>query len=80
MAVGLVEFMLKLEMSLNVTPWYARVPTPSNPADDPSRGDVDDLVSRGVVAVCPDEHLDDILTVLSELPDMKGSANYNGKA
>ena len=33
-ASSLVEFMLKLEMALNITPWYARVPTASNVADD----------------------------------------------
>ena len=35
-ANSLIEFLLKLEMASNVTPWYARVPTPSNVADSPS--------------------------------------------
>ena len=37
-AVLLVDFLLKLEMSVCASPWYARVPTPSNIADEPSRG------------------------------------------
>ena len=64
-ASSLVEFMLKLEMALNVTPWYARVPTASNVADEPSRGEVEELGSKGILAVQPESELRDIFVVLA---------------
>ena len=48
----LVEFLLKLEMSSSLTPWYSRVPTPSNIADEPSRGEVEPLLSAGALQSC----------------------------
>ncbi|CAE7032315.1 unnamed protein product [Symbiodinium sp. CCMP2592] len=33
----LLEIFLQLEHDASVVPWYARVPSPSNPADEPSR-------------------------------------------
>eukprot|EP00972_Heterocapsa_arctica_P018444 2723957-Heterocapsa_arctica.AAC.1 len=36
-----------------VSSWYDRVPSPSNPADDPSRGVVAGLVAAGAVRVVP---------------------------
>ena len=80
MASSLVEFMLKLEMSLNLTPWYARVPTSSNVADEPSRGDVKVLDAKGIRAVQPDSELNDIFVVLSELADKRGSTGHREKA
>ena len=35
-ARSLIDFLLKLEMAVCASPWYARVPTPSNVADGPS--------------------------------------------
>ena len=75
-ASSLVEFMLKLEMSLNLTPWYARVPTSSNVADEPSRGDVKVLDAKGIRAVQSDSELNDIFVVLSELADKRGSTGH----
>ena len=72
-ASSLVEFMLKLEMSLNLTPWYARVPTTSNVADEPSRGDVEALDTEGILAIRPESELNDIFVVLSELAVNRGS-------
>ena len=62
----LVEFLLKLEMAANVTPWYARVPTPSNIADDPSRGVTQALTESGAEWVAPLSELQDIITILLE--------------
>ena len=56
-ARALVGFLLKLEMAVCAAPWYARVPTPSNIADDPSRGDLQTLLSQGVNQLDPSEAL-----------------------
>ena len=66
-AGALVEFLLKLEMSTNITPWYTRVPTCSNVADEPSRGELEKLLARGVPRVDGSKELLDILAVLKEL-------------
>ena len=66
-ANSLIEFLLTLEMSNNLTPWYARVPTPSNVADEPSRGVLDCLVEQQVRRVDAKTEFDDILKVLAEL-------------
>ena len=79
-ASSLVEFMLKLEMALNVTPWYARVPTASNIADEPSRGDVEVLKAKGIVAVQTELELNDIFVVLSELAVKRGSTVHGDAA
>ena len=65
-ANSLVEFLLKLEMASNVTPWYTRVPTPSNVADDPSRGVVRHLIESGAKCEDPAKELQDIITILLE--------------
>ena len=70
----LVEALLKLEMATFTTPWYSRVPTPSNIADEPSRGEVDDLVSKGVNETCVKDALRQILQVLAEATVIGGNA------
>ena len=68
-ARSLIDFLLELEMAVCAAPWYARaarVPTPSNIADDPSRGDTSILVSRGVRQTNPQVELDQIMEVLME--------------
>lgn len=49
----LVAMLLKTEDSISLTPWYARAPSDSNPADSPSRAHnqhfLDIMVSTGVV-------------------------------
>ena len=66
-ANSLVEFLLKLEMKANVTPWYSRVPSPSNISDEPSRGEVEALIDQHVDRVGAQTELSDILVVLKEL-------------
>ena len=68
----LVEFLLKLEMATNVTPWYTRVPTPSNIADDPSRGVIKPLVESGAEGTVPMKELQDIITILLESTVKRG--------
>ena len=70
----LVEFLLKLEMATNVTPWYTRVPTPSNIADDPSRGVVQHLLESGSERKIPSSELQDIFTILLESAVKRGDA------
>ena len=70
----LVEFLLKLEMATNVTPWYTRVPTPSNIADDPSRGVIQHLLESGSERKIPSAELQDIFTILSESAVKRGDA------
>ena len=62
----LIESLLKLEMATCTTPWYSRVPTPSNIADGPSRGEIHDLTANGINRVCVKEPLEEILQVLAE--------------
>ena len=40
---------LALEAMLQITPWYARVPTDSNLSDSPSRFSLDKLLAMGVI-------------------------------
>ncbi|CAE7258535.1 unnamed protein product [Symbiodinium sp. CCMP2592] len=44
----LLEIFLQLEHDASVVPWYARVPSPSNPADEPSRIECKSLCLLGV--------------------------------
>ena len=62
----LIDFLLKLEMSSCTTPWYTRVPTPSNVADEPSRGDVAELLAHNVPETNVKEALQEIMMVLAE--------------
>ena len=68
----LIEALLKLEMATCTTPWYSRVPTPSNIADDPSRGEIRELVTSGVNRTCVKDSLEEILLVLAEATVMGG--------
>ena len=70
----LIEALLKLEMATCTTPCYSRVPTPSNIADDPSRGDIHDLVMSGVNRTCVKDSQQEILLVLAEATVMGGQA------
>ena len=69
----LIDFMLKLEMSANLTPWFARVPTPSNIADEPSRGVLSSLIALGALQVESGKALFDIFEVLTDFTDKGGS-------
>jgi len=70
----LIEALLKLEMATCTTPWYSRVPTPSNIADDPSRGEIHELVKNSINQTCVKEVLSDILLFLAEATVMGGHA------
>ena len=41
----MIDALLKVEAESSAFPWYARVPSPSNPSDELSRGDVDSFQS-----------------------------------
>ena len=43
----LVASIMDREYALQTKSWYGRVPSHSNPSDDPSRGSFDALVARG---------------------------------
>ncbi|CAE6970568.1 unnamed protein product [Symbiodinium sp. CCMP2592] len=44
----LLEAFLQKEHNSSIIPWFARVPSPSNPADEPSRVELDSLSLLGV--------------------------------
>jgi len=69
----LIDFLLKLEMSSCTTPWYTRVPTPSNVADEPSRGEVAELRAQNVSETKVEEALQEIVMVLAEDAVKRGS-------
>ena len=64
-ANSLIDFLLKLEMANCTTPWYTRIPTPSNIADNPSRGDVCELVRQKVSATDVRKGLQEIMIALA---------------
>ena len=43
----MLESLLQKEYELSLVPWYARVPSPANPADEPSRVECDRLCLCG---------------------------------
>ncbi len=47
-ATRMLSFFTEFEMKLQIKTWIARVPTSSNPADKPSRGDLSEMEQRGV--------------------------------
>ena len=63
---GLVEQLLRVEDLSSCFCWFARVPSPSNPADDPSRGAVNDLLRDGVPFVEVGDIIEDCLATLSK--------------
>ena len=54
----LLEITLNVEMGTHAIPWYARVPSASNPSDSLSRGCCDDFIPQQRVSV--DAHLNQI--------------------
>ena len=56
----MLDALLKVEASSSAFPWYARVPSPSNPSDDLSRGDLSFFESLGIPRVCIREWVDEI--------------------
>ena len=74
-ANSLIDFLLKLEMATCTTPWYTRIPTPSNIADDPSRGVVEALLAQKVSETSVQDGLREIMVALAE-DTVKMGANF----
>lgn len=49
-ASKMISLFTELEMDLQIKSWIARVPTSSNPADKPSRGDLSEMIERHISA------------------------------
>lgn len=62
---GLVEQLLKVEDISSCFCWFARVPSPSNPADAPSRGEVQALIDNCVPLVDVSDIVSDCMSALS---------------
>lgn len=60
----LIETLLILEVESRIFPWYARVPSPSNIADDPSRGQYEHLLKPGAKQVDVEKQVDAVLNRL----------------
>ena len=58
--------LLKLEMAVNISPWYSRTPTPSNIADDPSRGQTEYLLQQRVKQTDVTDSLEEIRLALAK--------------
>jgi len=58
--------LLKLEMAVNISPWYSRIPTPSNIADDPSRGQTEYLLQQRVKQTDVTDSLEEIRLALAK--------------
>ena len=50
-AASMLRLFTEFEMNLQIKTWIARVPTSSNPADKPSRGDLSEMEQRHVTPV-----------------------------
>ena len=69
-SMALIEVLLRTEEGGAFYPWYARVPSPSNPGDRPSRGETDWLNALGVDRIC----VSDLLSVvIKEVVQIKNS-------
>eukprot|EP00435_Cladocopium_sp_Y103_P004485 s3451_g1.t1 len=63
---GLVEQLLKVEEISSCFCWFARVPSPSNPADNPSRDDCEELMSSGVPFINVEDIVSEAITRLGK--------------
>ena len=61
---GLVEQLLRVEDFAACFCWFSRVPSPSNPADEPSRGDIASLQDLGIPLVDVSDIVADCLSTL----------------
>ena len=69
-SMALIEVLLRSEEGGAFYPWYARVPSPSNPGDRPSRGETEWLDALGVDRIC----VSDLLSVvIKEVAQIKNS-------
>ena len=65
-ALALIDVLLQAEHSGAFFPWYARVPSPSNPSDRPSRNNNEWLVQRGVLRRDVAATLADVISEVSD--------------
>lgn len=63
----LLEVLIAREMSAGISPWYARVPSPSNIADEPSRNECALLKKCGASQRPMDEIMNTLISGLSRL-------------
>lgn len=63
---GMVEQLLRAEDISACYSWFARVPSPSNPADGPSRNECSDLLNAGASFTSVDDIVDDCIRKLSK--------------
>lgn len=60
----MIDALLRVEADSSAFAWYARVPSPSNPSDELSRGDLNFFTSLGTPRVCVLEWVNEISKVL----------------
>ena len=63
---ALVEQLLRVEDMASSSCWFARVPSPSNPADAPSRGETESMVQLGIPFVDVCDIVAECLTTLNK--------------
>ena len=63
-------------MSSCTTPWYARIPTPSNIADEPSRGATQRFIQGRIPETSVCDGLQEIMLALAENTVMRGSSSW----
>ncbi len=71
----MIDALLTVEAESSAFPWYARVPSPSNPSDELSRGDVQFYTALGASRVCVLEWVDEIARVLNKVRLNGGSGH-----
>ena len=62
----MIDALLRVEAESSSSPWYARVPSPSNPSDELSRGDLSFFTSLGTPRVCVLDWANEISRVLHD--------------
>ncbi len=62
----MIDALLRVEAESSSFPWYARVPSPSNPSDELSRGDLSFFTSLETPRVCALDWVNEISKVLSD--------------
>ena len=72
----MIDALLRVEAESSSFPWYARVPSPSNPSDELSRGDLSFFTSLGTPRVCVLDWVSEISKVLS---DSRSNGGYSEK-
>ena len=66
LVAGMVEQLLRAEEVSACYAWFVRVPSPSNPADGPSRNDCADLCQSGASLIDVDDIVESCIQNLAE--------------